>query len=214
MMGYTVGLVSTIIISNKLLLVFALSVIWVACGAQACVIGYTVGLASKTTMSDRPPGGKFFKLPVSVRTGQLQTLAFLILVCLILEGTDSRWLLILILYGLSNEIIPTLNEKIGHLDLKILYYLIKMFIRNERMLFFRSSMGWRLKILYLHLNLFPRYIWTHFWDWTWFCLRLLMGLVLYPWIGWLEYPVYYAATIYATFGILFATATEQFKLWK
>ena len=41
MMGYTVGLISTITISNKLLLVFALSVIWVACGAQACVIGYT-----------------------------------------------------------------------------------------------------------------------------------------------------------------------------
>ena len=167
-------------------------------------------------MSDRPPDGKYFKLLANVhmyiRAGQLQTLAVLILVCLILEGFDSRWLLIL--YGLSNEIIPTLNEKIGHLDLKILYYLIKIFIRNERTLFFRSSLGWRLKIAYLHLNLFPKYIWTHIWDWTWFCLKFLMGLVLYPWVGWLEYPVYFAATIYATLGILFATAIEQFNLWK
>ena len=41
-----------------------------------------------------------------------------------------------------------------------------------------------------------------------------MGLVLYPWIGWLEYPVYYAATTCATLGIVFVTAIEQFKLWK
>lgn len=55
---------------------------------------------------------------------------------MILEEFDFQWLLIL--YGLSNEMIPTFNEKMGHLDLKILYYLIKMFIRNERMLFFKS----------------------------------------------------------------------------
>ena len=104
--------------------------------------------------------------------------------------------------------IPTFSEKITHLDLEILYYLIKMFIKNERMLFFKSQMGWRLKILYFHL--FPRYIWTHIWDWTWLCLKFLMGLGLYPWIGWLQYPIYYVATTYATFGILFAIVIEQF----
>ena len=41
-----------------------------------------------------------------------------------------------------------------------------------------------------------------------------MRLSLCPWIEWLEYPIYCTATIYATFGILFATAIEQFKLWK
>ena len=168
------------------------------------------------TTSDRPWGDKLINLLANaytnVRTGLQQTQVFLILVCLILVCSDSRWLLIL--YGSSNEMISSFNEETEYLDLKMLYYSIKMYIIGEWMLFFRSPIGWKLKILYFHLNFFPKYIWAHFWDWTWSCLKFLMGLALYPWIEWLEYPIYCTATMYTTFGILFATAIEHFKLWK
>ena len=62
--------------------------------------------------------------------------------------------------------------------------------------------------------MFPQYLWTHLWDWIWSVFKFVLGLVLYPWIEWLECPIYCGAILYATLGIIFATANEKLTLWR
>ena len=100
------------------------------------------------------------------------------------------------------------------MNFKLIYYTIKLYLGGIWLSFLRGPKGWALKITCFHLWMFPQYLWTHLWDWIWSVFKFVLGLVLYPWIEWLECPIYCGAILYATLGIIFATANEKLTLWR
>ena len=79
--------------------------------------------------------------------------------------------------------------------------------------FWTHSASWILKLSCFHGVMLSKYIWSNKWDWTKSILGFLMGIILYPWISWLQYPVYYGAIIYALFGMIMVSGIDQFYFW-
>ena len=182
---------------SKFLVIIILSVIWVACGAQACVTFYTAWLIFRWTLSDRPmernrtdPGGgertvrlarwhrkplarplKTNKSLVSLDSVWLDSVWLPVMsYFLILVCFTSQWTLIL--YGLSSTVLQNFyaieNGKLNEpLNFKLIYYTIKLYLGGIWLSFLRGPKGWALKITCFHLWMFPQCLWAHLWDWIW-----------------------------------------------
>ena len=57
----------------------------------------------------------------------------------------------------------------------------------------------------------PKYLWLKTWMWTNFILKFLLGISTYPFLTWLEVPVYYGSIIITTCGLLLVTFVELFN---